>query len=112
MNDYEFDKRIRRDIRKIAVVLDSELPGWHNDIDVETLNMGDSTRCIVGQLYGWWSDEHVEPLAQIAGITLDAANDATANFLEDWLRQIDIRKLASNYSKKELKQALKLARAK
>lgn len=33
-----------------AALLDEKLPGWHDQIDTETLEMGDECRCVLGQL--------------------------------------------------------------
>jgi hypothetical protein len=36
--------------------LDSNRPGWWQRIDLETLDLGDSCRCVLGQLYGDFAD--------------------------------------------------------
>lgn len=39
-----------------ANLLDRRRPGWHREIDRETLNQGDTRCCIGGQLYGSYSE--------------------------------------------------------
>ena len=39
-----------------AKLLDEQHPGWHNKIDIATLNIGSCFRCILGQLYGEFSE--------------------------------------------------------
>jgi hypothetical protein len=35
-----------------AALLDRRRPGWEGDIDLASLNVGSSTACVLGQLYG------------------------------------------------------------
>ena len=39
-----------------AVLLDAEYPGWAEEIDLDTLDMGDCIECVLGQLYGDYMD--------------------------------------------------------
>ena len=41
----------RRRVRRGARLLDHERPGWANEIDLERFDIGDSTRCVLGQLF-------------------------------------------------------------
>lgn len=49
--DEQYDEHIRPGI----AVLDHEKPGWEFVIDLERLDMMDSSDCLLGQLYGDWS---------------------------------------------------------
>jgi hypothetical protein len=44
-------------VAKGAALLDREVPGWAEQIDLPTLNMSSCSRCILGQLYGEDEDE-------------------------------------------------------
>lgn len=35
-----------------ATMLDERVPGWHDKIDLTTIEIVSGTRCILGQLYG------------------------------------------------------------
>lgn len=35
-----------------VAILDEHAPGWHDAIDVETVYLTDSYRCVLGQLFG------------------------------------------------------------
>lgn len=37
-------------VRRGVALLDEKVPGWHNRIDVATLELGDTRCCVVGQL--------------------------------------------------------------
>ncbi len=39
-------------IRRGAAFLDIERPGWRDEVDVDTLELSDCTRCVLGQLAG------------------------------------------------------------
>ena len=39
-------------IKEAAQMLDKEIPGWHNLVNPETLNMSDCSRCVLGQTFG------------------------------------------------------------
>ena len=39
-----------------ATLLDDVRPGWWHEVRIEDLNMVDCEDCILGQLYGWFSD--------------------------------------------------------
>lgn len=47
-------RMIANTVRNGAVVLDHVRPGWHNDINVATLNIACLYNCVLGQLYGNW----------------------------------------------------------
>lgn len=48
----DLPKRRREGVRKAALMLDEEVPGWENRIDPETLDMGDCHNCALGQIFG------------------------------------------------------------
>lgn len=39
-------------VRNGAAFLDRELPGWHQDIDLDRLELSSSCDCVLGQLWG------------------------------------------------------------
>lgn len=39
-------------VKKGANLLDKILPGWHNQVNVKKLDMGEPTLCMMGQLFG------------------------------------------------------------
>ena len=39
-------------VSKGAALLDRILPGWHNEIDLDQLEMGSGEMCMMGQLFG------------------------------------------------------------
>lgn len=43
-------------VERGAVLLDIRNPGWFNRIDCANLDIGSGRRCIIGQLYGSYSD--------------------------------------------------------
>lgn len=43
-------------VKRGATYLDERKPGWADEIDVHNLAMLDGCRCILGQLYGWYSE--------------------------------------------------------
>jgi hypothetical protein len=48
--------------RRIAAgmaLLDAEMPGWEDCIDLRTLDLGSCTRCVVGQLFDVKEDERL-----------------------------------------------------
>jgi len=34
-----------------ALILDTDYPGWENNINIPVLDINDCTKCILGQLY-------------------------------------------------------------
>src|SRR5208282_6076556 len=49
-----------------ATFLGENVPGWRTRVDRDTLDMGNSGKCVLGQLYGnFW--ESYDPLRDIAG---------------------------------------------
>lgn len=47
-----FEKQIQAGV----TLLDAKMPGWESKIDLGILNMRSDTRCILGQLYGYFSN--------------------------------------------------------
>ena len=45
-----------------AAWLDENRPGWVERIDLQTLNLGDPCRCVLGQEYGSYGQAPDEPL--------------------------------------------------
>jgi hypothetical protein len=48
VNDYDVNKVVAAG----AAALDDRRPGWEREIDLGTLELDDSCRCVLGQLYG------------------------------------------------------------
>ena len=47
---------LRKRVERGATLLDAEQPGWCKRIDLVTLDMGDTEQCVLGQMYGHYSD--------------------------------------------------------
>jgi hypothetical protein len=43
-------------VKRGAVLLDQERPGWRDEIDLATLDLSDGCSCILGQVFGYYSD--------------------------------------------------------
>lgn len=43
-------------VKKEAKNLDKHVPGWHDRIDLDKLNMFSPEDCVIGQLYGYFGD--------------------------------------------------------
>lgn len=39
-------------VAQAAQLLDRDLPGWYDRIDLDDLDLGSCSRCIIGQVYG------------------------------------------------------------
>lgn len=39
-----------------ALLLDERNPGWHWDVNLDLLDLGDGHQCVLGQLYGFYTD--------------------------------------------------------
>lgn len=44
-------KDARAAAKRGALLLDTHRPGWAEDVDVRTLDMGECRQCVLGQLY-------------------------------------------------------------
>ena len=44
---------VRESVRNGARLLDSQIPGWAERINIDELDIADSATCIVGQLHLW-----------------------------------------------------------
>lgn len=44
--------RSRENVGSGAALLDQKRPGWYREIDLDQLEMGSDTKCVLGQLYG------------------------------------------------------------
>ena len=45
-------EQMRMAVRAGAELLDEKRPEWHGEIDLEALDIGSISRCVLGQLYG------------------------------------------------------------
>lgn len=43
-------------VRKASESLDDIKPDWYKDIDLDTIDMGDCNECLLGQLFGGYTD--------------------------------------------------------
>lgn len=43
---------VSKEVKSAARLLDRTIPGWHKRIDLDKLNMGDCTVCMLGQTFG------------------------------------------------------------
>lgn len=78
------------DIRKCALALDEQRPGWHNEIDLATFVMVDATRCVLGQL-GGWSTIRARSFAEPTGLNGDRVFAAFAQGTNTWKKEIQNR---------------------
>lgn len=62
-----------------AELLDRIRPGWHNEIDLDTLEVSDFERCVLGQLYGNYG-EGGDVIFDSAGILWDTSNSVHLGF--------------------------------
>lgn len=46
-------KQIKKAVKINAVILDLEVPGWHDKISIEDLNMKDAVKSCIGAQLGW-----------------------------------------------------------
>jgi len=84
-----------------ALLLDEERPGWENEIDVDQLDMGHGGHCILGQLYGGYSDGLIRlgilfteasglgfraPIREVESVS--AREDLYQALTEDWKKEI------------------------
>lgn len=53
-------EQAREAVAKGAALLDERNPGWDAKIDLDGLYVGDSTECVLGQLYGRYLDGQTE----------------------------------------------------
>lgn len=52
MTEYNLESVLEARVQRGIALLDSARPAWREDIDTEILNVGDLTRCPLGQLFG------------------------------------------------------------
>ena len=48
-----------------AKMLDEYVPGWHNMIDLDTLEMGSCAHCVLGQVFGWENEQRIKDIVEI-----------------------------------------------
>ena len=51
-NPYNYERQVQKGAR----LLDERMPGWEGKINLLTLNIKDCHQCILGQLYGEYSE--------------------------------------------------------
>lgn len=44
--------KVSPSVKKAAKLLDKVIPGWHNRVNVDKLDMGDCATCMLGQTFG------------------------------------------------------------
>jgi hypothetical protein len=45
-------------VRRGAMLLDMEVPGWAGKINGDELDLNDCVSCVLGQIYGWYATGH------------------------------------------------------
>lgn len=53
---FVIDKKVQKRVDKGAQLLDETYPTWASLIDTERLDIRDECRCVLGQVYGSYSD--------------------------------------------------------
>lgn len=91
-------KQLER-VQRGARLLDEKVPEWFNKIDIETLNIASCLKCVLGQLFGYFSDESLNRL----GLTLYSHDDIEHGFLSQdgfnktitllWIEEIKQRRM-------------------
>lgn len=99
------DINVEKRVLAGAKFLDGERPGWRNAINVELLDVADGNCCVLGQLYGTYS-EGVEALDLSRGEIIDYGFDSsmgspTYDLTEAWKRL-----LGSKFKKGDLVQRM------
>lgn len=81
-------------------LLDEKMPGWIARVNVDTLDLNDSTHCVVGQLTGdfsseqamsafdWATTDHKWREGQLLGFVLPGVVRASANDVESAYAQL------------------------
>lgn len=67
----------RAAVAKGAALLDKILPGWYNEINLNTLEMDDGSMCMMGQLFG-------------AGIESDLAREMYPKEMEEITKDLEL----------------------
>ena len=71
--------RLPANVQRGEAFLDEHVPGWRDDIEPSSLDLGDSCRCVLGQVFGDY----------VKGVTLLRLSDRDASRLgfNTWGRQ-------------------------
>ena len=76
-------------VRVDMALLDRERPGWIEEIDLETLDMGDLWHCVLGQVYRHYDKAPRRTVRSIGTTFLCTSHRDTWDGLERaWKRQI------------------------
>lgn len=73
-----------------AALLDQHRPGWHNNINLDTLNMASCSNCVVGQTFGGWTRgcEEMDIVGRSADYGFDTNSLSTYDELTDAWREL------------------------
>ena len=52
----------REKVKLAAEMLDTHVPGWHNMINLDTLEMATCTHCVLGQVFGWENEQRIKDI--------------------------------------------------
>lgn len=101
------DDVIEESVAKGIALLDTTFPEWYQDIDTFRLDMGDCSRCILGQIYnhflhgvGILSTQTAQPLnPNKTGFNIpewvedgEDRHEAYDRLKNEWIKQIDKRR--------------------
>ena len=48
----DWETQMRSQVTEAAKIMDTEVPGWYNLIDLEQFEMASCSRCVLGQVFG------------------------------------------------------------
>ena len=86
--------RYRQEVERGAGLLDEERPGWRERVDLDSLDLGSCSRCVLGQLLGDYAERveiglDDEDLAARHGFVLSiSADGGYAPLTEEWREYI------------------------
>lgn len=89
----------RKNVRRLAAILDVEYPGWESKVRVNSLDLDMFTRCILGQVTGAYTTSNARRLFDLAGLAEGIGDREKEKFPEFsdpahkdlWLAEIDAR---------------------
>lgn len=76
--------------------MDETMPGWADLIDIETLDIDNAERCIIGQTHGGTGEEYIRLSHHNNGWIEQHAFCDSASFQAEWVKVISARQNANN----------------
>lgn len=98
---YKMECTIKARVERGIKLLDEKIPDWFNKIDVETLNMSDSSKCIIGQLLASYDNYYHLGIKDFGGTCWYGFNSYTymvaysnewKELDKEWINQINQRR--------------------